>query len=141
MRRRYTEDYATPIESRLPLGQRLARFLGLIGALFAITMAVLVTQRLSHDSLALLIGLSCGILAMLPTLALGVLIWRREETRRQEREQAPRQAYPTQPPVIVVTPQGLPNYGQQPAFGPAEPPNPWARPATERVFKIVGGND
>jgi hypothetical protein len=140
MRRRYTEDYAVPLEPRAPLGQRLARFFGLMGAIFAIALAVIVTQRLSHDSLALLIGLTCGVLAMLPTLALGILVWRRDEVRRHERDQPPRQSsYPTTPPVIVVTPQGLPGYGQQPALSHTEPQSPWAQP--ERVFKIVGGND
>ena len=138
-------DQAYPVVPEPPsLGQRLGRFFGLLGALFVIALAVVVTQRLSHDSLALLIGLSCGITAMLPTLALGVLIWRREDGRRREQAQyaqqeqmrAPQQ--PAPPPVIVISPQALPGYGQQTALGP---PNPWATAPQERTFTIVGGDD
>ncbi|MCU0519903.1 MAG: hypothetical protein MUF84_04325 [Anaerolineae bacterium] len=136
------QAYTVVSEPSPSLGQRLGRFFGLLGALFAIAFAVIVTQRLSHDSLALLIGLSCGIAAMLPTLALGLFIWRRDDARRQAQVQAPQQpAYPATPPVIVVTPQALPGYGQQPAFGPANVPNPWVTAPTERAFKIVGGDD
>ena len=135
---RHTNQAYTVVPEPPPsLGQRLGRFFGLLGALFAIALAVIITQRLSHDSLALLIGLSCGVMAMLPTLALGLFIWRREDARRQLQSQSPQQpAYSPAPPVFVVTPQQLlPGYGQQPAFGP---PNPWAAATPERTFTIVG---
>ena len=144
MRRRYVEDEPAAYAARTPLRTRLARFFGLMGAIFAIAMAVIVTQKLSHDSLALLIGLTCGVLAMLPTLALGVFIWRREDARRAEREQAQRQpAYPATPPVIVISPQSLPGYGpQQPAFGhPQSEGWPWAGAESQRTFTIVGGEE
>ena len=140
-------DQAHPVVPEQPsLSQRLGRFFGLLGALFVIALAVVITQRLSHDSLALLIGLSCGITAMLPALALGVLIWRREDGRRrdqvlyaqQERAEQIRAQQPAPPPVIVISPQALPGYGQQTAFGP---PSPWATAPQERTFTIVGGDD
>ncbi len=138
--RRDRYDYPSPQEPALPLGRRLARFCALLAALFAITAAIIVTQRLSRDSLALLIGLSCGVMAMLPTLALGLLIWRREDARRAELAQRQPAPYPSQPPVIVVTPQALPGYGQQNPYGTA-PPNPWLPASGERSFTIVGGED
>ena len=147
MRNRNPWDDPIPTyEPREPLVKRVGRFLLLIGGLFAIATAVLVTQRLSRDSLALLIGLTCGIAAMLPTIALGVLVWRREDARRSAREEAQTQQrsqpYAT-PPVIVVSPQALPGngYGQHPALGQSGQANAWAPAAGQRDFKIVGGND
>lgn len=125
----------------IPLGTRLARFVGLLGALFAVSAAVIVTQRLSHDALALLLGLSCGVMVMLPTLALGLFIWRREDARRQARQQQSMSGPAATPPVIVVTPQALPGYGQTPAFPSAQAANPWTPAHGERVFKIVGGEE
>ena len=138
--RRKSADYYMPVpEPRESLGKRLGRFLGLLGALFAIAVAVIVTQRLSRDSLALLIGLSCGVMAMVPTMALGLFIWRREDARRQARAEAEAQrpAYPQSPPVIVVTPQGLPGYGDRSNALPSAPWQ-WASGQSRREFTIVG---
>jgi hypothetical protein len=136
--RRKQADYYIPVpEAREPLGKRLGRFLGLLGALFAIAMAVIVTQRLSRDSLALLIGLSCGVMAMVPTMALGLLIWRRDSARRQEAVDR-RPSYPQSPPVIVVTPQGLPGGYPDGSKALAAAPWQWASPQSRRQFTIVG---
>ncbi|MBN1246962.1 MAG: hypothetical protein JXC32_04850 [Anaerolineae bacterium] len=146
MRRQKQWDEPIPTYApREPLGKRLGRFVGLMGAIFAIAAAVIVTQKLSHDSLALLIGLSCGVAAMLPTIALGVLVWRREDARRSEREAAQAQlqmAQPYAPPVIVVSPQGVSNdpYGR-PALTSDAQPWPWAAPQSQRNFTIVGGEE
>jgi uncharacterized membrane protein len=111
----------------------------LLGVVFTIAMVVVITQRLSQDSLALLIGLACGVAAMLPTLLLGVVIWRRE---MQQQQQASRMPMAT-PPVVIVTPQGLPGYGmQQPALSDTGFVWPWAgaqQPA--RTFTIVGDEE
>jgi hypothetical protein len=125
------------------LGQRVARFVALLGVVFAITAAIIVTRRLSEDSLALLIGLSCGVTAMLPTVVLGFIIWRREEAHRraeaQQREQAQRQpGYGGAPPVIVITPQGMPGYPQQHAL---PPDSSWLPARGQREFTIVGGEE
>ncbi len=123
-----------------PLGKRIGRFILLLGVIFAISAGVIVTQRLSQDSLALLIGLSCGVAAMLPTVGVFVLWMRREDTRRKEiRTQVPTQG---QPQVIVVAPQALPGYNQGYPNGiqTALPPQ-WQTTAPEREFTIVGGTD
>jgi uncharacterized membrane protein len=127
------------METREPLGKRLGRFVALIGVVSAVTIVVVITQRLSQDSLALLIGLTCGVAAMLPTLLIGVVIWRREMQQQQQASRMPT----TTPPVVIVTPQALPGYGmQQPALTDTGYVWPWAntqQPA--RTFTIVGDEE
>ncbi len=146
MRRYKSQEQARPSYTpREPLGKRIARFLMLMGALFVITITVVVTQRLSRDSLALLIGLSCGIAAMLPTIGLGILVWRRDEARARAREaqqQIASQPY-VSPPVIVVSPESMHgnSYGSH-ALPPGSQPWPWATtPQSGRNFTIVGGEE
>lgn len=126
------------METREPFGKRLGRFVALISIVFTVALVVVVTQRLSQDSLALLIGLACGVAAMLPTLLIGVMIWRREM-----QQQASRMPTTATPPVVIVTPQALPGYGmQQPALSDGGYAWPWTgvqQPA--RTFTIVGDEE
>lgn len=145
----YTDCDYGPQDSRPArpaLRARLARFLALISGLFVVTVAIVVTQRLSQDSLALMVGLSCGIAAMLPTLVMGVFLWRREQTRRQEQlaqqQMARERRQPMNPPVIVVSPPGIPGYGnQQPMLTDQQSPWGWASSQSKRDFKIIGSPD
>lgn len=121
------------------LSKRIGRFVAWVGAMFCILTAILVSQRLSSDSLALLVGLTCGVSMMLPTLLLGVWLWRREESRRKAMQSTPNPS----PPVVVVTPQALP-----PAYLPQSPPPqlsqawPWQQmAASKRTFTVVGGEE
>jgi hypothetical protein len=126
------------MEEREPLGKRLRRFVTLFGIVFTVTVAVIVTQRLSNDALALLIGLTAGVIVMLPFVALLFLIWRRQE--RQVREQYQSRSAQGNPPVVVVTPTGLPGYGQQRPALRDEGRSQWSMSApAERKFTIVGG--
>jgi hypothetical protein len=135
--RRQSEDWDAPPRGAA-LGQRVARFVTLLGVTFAITAAIIVTRRLSQDSLALLIGLSCGVVAMLPTIMLGFVIWRREEAQRGAEAQQRQTGYGGAPPVIVITPQAMPGYPQQQAL----PPNSsWVPSHGQREFTIVGGEE
>ncbi|HOU16169.1 MAG TPA: hypothetical protein PKZ84_23950 [Anaerolineae bacterium] len=96
-------------EERPRLGQRLGRFLALVGVVFAVVTAVVVVQRLSDDTLALIIGL---LLAGVPLLAIiGLLIF---VLARRGQRQPPQQM--TIPPIIMQIPQqpqqpALPDYG------------------------------
>lgn len=127
-------------EETEPLGKRIGRFIVLMGIVFAIAAGIMVTQRLSKDSLALLIGLSCGIAAMLPTIGVFVLWFRREESRRQEIPLE--RSTQSQPQIIVVAPQSLPGYNTSyPSEAQPALPSQWQTSATQREFKIVGGRD
>ena len=125
------------METRESLGKRLGRFVALMGILFVVTTAVVVTQRLSQDSLALLVGLACGVGVMLPTVALALLLWRREELRQPAGHSTPMNA----PPVVVVTPQALPGYGMQPPAYGDNTAWQWNASPAERTFTIVGGEE
>ena len=127
------------MEPREPLKKRLVRFVALIGLVFAVVFVIVVTQRLSQDSLALIVGLACGVSAMLPTIMLVLFVWRREMTR-----QGSQRAANTSPPVIVVAPQALPGYGaQQPGYGYGNPNAAWqwSGAQQERTFTMVGGEE
>ena len=134
----YESEYEQQRES---IGKRVGRFVTLIGIVFAISGGVVVTQRLSEDALALLLGLSCGITAMLPTVMLGGFWLKRELGHREVVRQMPGQPA-MQPPVIVVTPQALPGYGQASTAALSTPvPSQWQSVSAAREFKIVGGVD
>ncbi|MDF1512593.1 MAG: hypothetical protein P1S60_02165 [Anaerolineae bacterium] len=131
-----------------PLGKRIGRFVTLLGLLFAVSAGVVVTQRLSEDALALLLGLVCGVAAMVPTIALGVVWMRREMAYHgpsQQLENKMQQQPLGQPQVIVVAPQALPGtypfgYSGQPVISSPESA-PWQPVPAQREFKIVGGID
>ena len=127
------------VQTREPLGKRLGRFVGLLSVVAVVVGVVVVTQRLSQDALALLVGSACGVMAMAPTIALALLVWRREETRQQASHANPAMM----PPVIVVTPQALPGYGVQPSLPGSVQQTAWQWQPTpnERVFTIVGGEE
>ncbi|HNT78461.1 MAG TPA: hypothetical protein PKH77_25905 [Anaerolineae bacterium] len=119
------------------LSKRIGRWAALLIAVFGLGLAVVVGQRLSQDSLALLLGLGCGVAVMTPTLGLGFLLLRREWARSS----APTSSLPAvQPPVIVVAPPALPGYSMPSSYTPS--PAVWPQPAnTGRTFTIVGGDE
>lgn len=96
------------------LGPRLARFVTLLGVIFAISAAVMVTQRLSEDALALIVGLLLAGIPLLGIIALLVFILVKV-SQREPRQHAASQQPMMLPPIIVQmppqTPQ-LPNYGE-----------------------------
>ena len=100
-------------------------------AAFAVTLAVLVGQRLSDQAVAVLTGAICGVSASIPTSLLVVWV-----TRKREQPLAQQPANPgLYPPVIVVQPP------QNAAPGNPYPAGylpPYAAPSP-REFTVVGG--
>jgi hypothetical protein len=104
-------------------------FGGLVMTAFAVTLAVVVGNRLSDESLAVLAGAVCGVGAAIPTSLLIVAVARRRDEPRVQ-PPMPQGAYP---PVVVVTPPG----GQQrPNTWDAFPPSLSA--PMQRHFTVVG---
>jgi len=126
------------METRESFGRRVGRFILLVGLVFALTLAVVIGQRLSADALALLIGLGVGMVAMSPLAGLMVFLWRREE-RQRTTQLASDRAYPS---VVVVSPPMLPNYGMQRSIWDERNPNVvWNSASTDRKFTVVGGEE
>ncbi|MFP4345595.1 MAG: hypothetical protein ACLFU8_12945 [Anaerolineales bacterium] len=128
---------------RPPLGKRIGYFVTLMGIVCVITTTVIVTQRLSNDALAILVGLGAGVAVMTPSVLILFMVWRRQELRRDERRLSAEPAH-TMPQVVVVAPPAMPGYsgGYGPAPYPAlekESAPGWAPASSERKFTIVGG--
>jgi hypothetical protein len=117
----------------------------IIGAVFAVALAVAVGSRMSADAMSVVIGVACGVLASVPTSL--VLLWAlaRRGPGADRAGHAGMGSY--FPPVVVVNPgpgYGMPAYGAAshalPAGGyPAA--SPAALPAGPRSFKVVGDEE
>ncbi|MDY6875129.1 MAG: hypothetical protein SWK90_02845 [Chloroflexota bacterium] len=120
-------------ENRKSSWGRLKTFIGLVTLVFAVTLAVIVGNRLSDEALAVLAGAVCGVGAAIPTSLLIVAVsrWRNEENKQRVQMSTPQGAYP---PVVVVAPPG----GQQrPNAWNSLPPSLTA--PVQRNFTVVGG--
>jgi hypothetical protein len=126
------EDYRTS-DSRKP-----KLFLGFVALTFAVTLAVIIGNRLNDQALAVLAGAVCGVGAAIPTSLLIIAITRRRD-RPSEEWNNPHQPHPYQqqgvyPPVVVVAPPGM---QQQPHTWNGYPPS--LNTPIQREFTIVGG--
>jgi hypothetical protein len=79
-------------------------------AVFGLALAIILGLRLEQASLAVVVGIVCGIVAGLPMSgALFYLFWRERRERLQQEERQWRrseQAAPAAPPVIVLNAGG-----------------------------------
>ena len=130
------------------------------GIAFAITLAVVIGNKLSSESLAVIVGAVCGLAASIP-VSIGVVIassqnWGRETAPREIEYDYATHRYAAQPPVVFIAPpQAMASpYGYAtplatPMASPyTVPPNMYALPANmptigapPREFKIIGGEE
>ncbi|NLF00476.1 MAG: hypothetical protein GX601_05790 [Anaerolineales bacterium] len=110
---------------------RVKVFGAVVALTFAVTFAVMVANRLSNESLAVLIGAVCGVGAAIPTSLLVVAVSRR---RDEPRPTAGFAAQPNYPPVVVLT---TPGASQQAGGWPGFPPS--LNAPLDRRFTVVGG--
>jgi hypothetical protein len=113
--------------------KRLQVFAGVTVVAFAITLAVVIGNRLSDEALAVLAGAVCGVGAAIPTSLLIVAVTRRQDAGRRQPTMY-QQSSPPYPPVVVVTPQ---NGQRWPGDWSNQPPA--LEPPTQRHFVVVGG--
>lgn len=94
----------TVYRDETPLGARLARFLTLLGIVFVVMLAVIVSQRFNTETLALIVGL---VIAGIPLLAIaalfGFIAVKAGSRPRNESQQM------TIPPIIMQIPQAPQN--------------------------------
>ncbi len=124
----------------------------LVAMAFAVTLAIVVANRLSNEAMAVIVGAVCGISATIP-ISLGFAIaasrnWgeRRappeyDRAQRYDAYGQPRapQSAPQQPPVIVIAPpQPQPSPYQYPGMPYYMPTPPDDADMPGREFKIVG---
>ena len=111
---------------------RFQVFVGLMGVTFAVTLAVLIGNRLSDEALAVLAGAVCGVGAAIPTSLLIVMVSRRYGERVPPPIQ-PSMQQGVYPPVVVVAPPS----GQQWSNDWNTYP-PHLTTPSQRQFTIVG---
>jgi hypothetical protein len=116
----------------------------IIGAVFAVALAVAVGSRMSADAMSVVVGVVCGVLASIPTSLLLMWMLARRGPAADRAGQAGMGNY--FPPVVVVNPgpgYGAPAYGHSlnalaaGGYAPAAPP----MPGGQRSFKVVGDEE
>ena len=113
---------------------RLKIFAGLTALTFAVTLAVVIGNRLSDQALAVLAGAVCGVGAAIPTSLLVIVVSRRRDEQRVPLSAQPPVQHGVYPPVVVVAPPG----GQQ-RVGDWNALSPSLTAPMQRQFTVVGG--
>ncbi len=110
----------------------MKRFILIISAIFAVTLAVVIGTRMSPDAMAVVVGIVCGVLASIPTSTL--LVWVMRQRDKQMETQMNGRGYGNFPPVVVVNGQGTNGYGN----GTTTPSLPAGTFSGARNFKVIG---
>jgi hypothetical protein len=110
----------------------------ILGLVFAVTLAVVVGQRLSAQAMAIVIGIIAGIAASIPTSLVVVWLTSRLTLPRGTYEAPPRPEPRERPIVVMQAPPAAPaysapqGYASSPGYAaPAQVTRP--RPATARA--------
>ncbi len=78
-----------------------ARFVWLcLGLAFAVTLAVVIGQRLSAEAMSVMVGVVAGVAASIPTSL--IVVWFATRTLTMSRPAPPLAPQPTEPRIIVV---------------------------------------
>lgn len=123
-----------------------ARFIWMsIGLTFAVTLAIVVGQRLSSEAMAVIVGVVAGVAASIPTSLIVVWFAARTIAVRTAEPARPAPApEPEQPRVVVMAPPqaGYPGMMNYPQLAGALYPSmsiPASGPFTPRQFNVIGG--
>jgi hypothetical protein len=122
-----------------------------VGLAFAVTLAVIVGQRMSAEAMAVMVGVIAGVAASIPTSL--IVVWFATRTMARPAPEpvspapAPRPAPQPEPRVVVMAPPApAPSVGYQNCAGYPAPIYPMyaqaalAQPALPpRRFTVIGG--
>ena len=97
---------------------------------FAVTLAVVIGNRMSTEAMAVVVGVACGVIASIPASLLILAVSGRQNGRQEEWKQARREQVP---PVIVIQ-GGQPQQLSAPRLEGSSPQ--WQN--QPRSFEIVG---
>jgi len=120
------------------------RFMALVAMLaFAITLAVVIGQRMSAEAMAVLMGVVAGVAASIPTSI--IVVWIAAKTMIKPapiQSETPRIVVMPSPVPPPPPPQPTPAYGYPSPYGgwgqsPAYPAV--AAPPVQRKFTVIGG--
>jgi len=100
---------------------------------FTLALGVSVAYRLSNESMAVVIGVICGVSATIPASLLVLFVVRRQAEQPRER----REPVPPSPPVIVVQPPASQGWMGRSYSQIQAPP----LPAPPRQWRIIGEED
>jgi hypothetical protein len=117
-------------------------FAGLLALAFAVTLAIVTSNRLSDEALGVLAGAVCGVGAAIPTSLLVVAVSQRK--REEQRAMSTSMQAPMHqggyPPVVVVAPptsQAMGSSQHLSGWNNVLPPSLTA--PQQRQFTVVGG--
>ena len=96
---------------------------------FAVTLAVIIGQRMSTDAMAVVVGVACGVLASIPTSLLILAVSGRRGGEREVRQQR------DYPPVVIVNPGNNQSRYLQPPYPASQIQE------QERQFRVIGDED
>jgi hypothetical protein len=120
-------------------GRGLRQIIVLLALAFVVTLGVVVGTRMSSDAIAVLVGVIAGVAASIPcALLLVVVTQRREREEEDDLYEEPRyEPSRAAPPVIVVTPSGVPP--QQLPYGYGAPyMGANVHSGQRRQFRVMG---
>lgn len=93
----------------------------LLGVVFAVTLAVVVGQRLSAQAMAIVIGILAGVAASIPTSLVVVWVTSRLALPREVYD-APRRPEPRERPIVVMqAPPAPPGYTAAQGYASSSP--------------------
>jgi hypothetical protein len=110
----------------------------MIGLAFAVTLAVVVGQRLSAEAMAVMVGVVAGVAASIPTSLIVVWFATRTLAATRAAPEPPRAAMAEPRVMVMAPPQALAGFPGLAGYAPANY-GPLPAMLAPRQFNVIGG--